>query len=69
MSGGQRDKSAPMFHVYLIKIGTHAVGIVSQAAEGYRFYAVTQAFSALEKRIFGSAEEARSAALALSTHL
>ena len=57
-----------MFHVYLIKIGTHAVGIVSQVADGYRFYAVTQAFSALEKQIFGSAEEPHSAALALSSH-
>lgn len=56
-----------MFHVYVIKIGAHAIGIVSLAAEGYRFYAVTQTFSALEKEIFGSAEEARSAALALSS--
>jgi hypothetical protein len=62
------DESAPLFHVYLIKIGAQAVGIVTQAAEGYRFYAVAQACSALETQIFGSAEEAHSAAHALLAH-
>jgi hypothetical protein len=55
-----------MFHVYLIKIDVDPVGVVARAPEGFRFYAIAHAFGELEHLLFDSAEDARSAALALS---
>ncbi|WP_442755736.1 hypothetical protein ACNHKD_03505 [Methylocystis sp. JAN1] len=55
-----------MFHVYLVKIGPSAVGVVADAPEGYRFYAIEQSFNELENLVFDSAEDARSAAALLS---
>jgi hypothetical protein len=56
-----------MFHVYLIKIDTDPVGIVADGPEGYRFYAIQRSFGELEGLVFNSAEDARSAALVLSS--
>ncbi|WP_457798202.1 hypothetical protein [Methylocystis sp. S23] len=58
-----------MFHVYLVKIGASHVGIVAHGPEGYRFYAIEQAFHELEDLVFDSAEDARSAAAILSDRL
>ena len=55
-----------MFHVYLIKIDADPVGVAAQGPEGFRFYAFSQTFWALEKLIFVSADDVRSAALVLS---
>jgi hypothetical protein len=55
-----------MFHVYLVKIGANAIGIVANAPGGYRFYAIKQSFNELETLVFDSAEDARSAAIILS---
>jgi hypothetical protein len=55
-----------MFHVYLVRIDADPVGVVARGPEGYRFYAIAQAFGELETLIFDSAEDARSAALILS---
>jgi len=58
-----------MFHVFLIKIGASAVGIVSNAPGGFRFYAIDQSFHALENLFFDSADDARSAAVTLADQL
>jgi hypothetical protein len=50
-----------MFHVFLVKIGARAIGIVADAPGGYRFYAIEQSFHDLERLVFDSAEDARSA--------
>ncbi|QGM97773.1 hypothetical protein [Methylocystis parvus] len=55
-----------MFHVFLVKIGASPVGIVANAAGGFRFYAIEQSFHELESLVFDSAEDARSAAVILS---
>jgi hypothetical protein len=55
-----------MFHVYLIKIETDPVGVAAQGPEGFRFYAISQAFGELEALLFDSADDVRSAALILS---
>jgi hypothetical protein len=54
-----------MFHVYLIKIDADPVGVAAQGPEGFRFYAISQAFGDLEQLIFDSADDVRSAALVL----
>jgi hypothetical protein len=54
-----------MYHAYIIEVGEEAVGLVARETSGYRFYAAKQSFRALEGQIFHSAENARSAALAL----
>lgn len=55
-----------MFHVFLVKIGSNAVGIIADAPGGYRFYAIEQAFHELERLIFDRAEDAKSAVVLLS---
>jgi hypothetical protein len=55
-----------MFHVYLIKIDADPVGVAARGPEGFRFYAISQAFGDLEQLIFDSAYDVRSAALILS---
>jgi hypothetical protein len=58
-----------MFHVYLIKIDSNAVGVAAQSPEGFRFYAISQRFGELEALVFDNAEAIRSAALLLSSRV
>jgi hypothetical protein len=58
-----------MFHVFLVKIGASAIGVIANASGGYRFYAIEQSFHELESLVFDSAEDARSAAVILSDRL
>jgi hypothetical protein len=55
-----------MFHVFLVKIGASAIGIIADAPSGFRFYAIEQSFLELERLVFDSAEDARSAAVLLA---
>jgi hypothetical protein len=53
------------FHAFLVEIGPHAVGVVTQEDDGFRFCAFKNKFRALEDRLFDDAESARTAALEL----
>lgn len=60
-----------MTHAYVIEIEDETVGLIVQRngdgekAQGYRFYAASPRFRAIEGRIFGGPEKARKAAAAL----
>jgi hypothetical protein len=48
---------------FIIEIRSQAAGIVVRNAEGYRFFAASHRFNAMEGQLFRSADEAERAAL------
>ncbi len=54
-----------MSHAYLIEIEQDTVGLIIREAEGYRFYATRRSFCALQRYLFGTADEARDAIVAV----
>jgi hypothetical protein len=55
-----------MSDTYIIEVGSKAAGIVVRNPEGYRFFAATHRFNALEGRLFHNAREAERAAVRLA---
>ena len=55
-----------MSHSYIIEVGPHTAGIVVRNPEGYRFFAATHRFNALEGQLFRNAREAERAAVRLA---
>jgi hypothetical protein len=55
-----------MSDTYIIEVGSKAAGIVVRNPEGYRFFAATHRFNALEGRLFRNAREAERAAFRLA---
>jgi hypothetical protein len=51
---------------FIIEISSQAAGIVVRSDEGYRFFAASHRFNALEGRLFRSANEAERAALRIA---
>jgi hypothetical protein len=47
---------------YIIEIGSQAAGIVVRDPDGYRFFAATHRFNAMEGQLFRNAREAERAA-------
>jgi hypothetical protein len=50
---------------FIIEINSQAVGIVVRNDDGYRFFAASHRFNALEGQLFRSANDAERAALRL----
>ena len=55
-----------MSDTYIIEIRSQAAGIVVRNPEGYRFFAASHRFNALEGRLFRNAREAERAATRLA---
>jgi hypothetical protein len=55
-----------MSDTYIIEVGSQAAGIVVRNPGGYRFFAATRRFNALEGRLFRNAREAERAARRLA---
>ena len=55
-----------MSDTYIIEVGSKAAGIVVRNPEGYRFFAATHRFNALEGRLFRNAREAERADVRLA---
>ncbi len=53
------------FYVHPIEIDQSLIGFVTQSGDGYRFFALNNAFASLEDNCFGAADDACNAALAL----
>jgi hypothetical protein len=51
-----------MSDTYIIEVSSQAAGIVVRDRGGFRFFAATQRFNALEGQVFRSAREAERAA-------
>jgi hypothetical protein len=51
---------------YIIEVGSKTAGIVVRNPEGYRFFAATHRFNALEGRLFRNARDAERAAIRLA---
>ena len=51
---------------YIIEVGSKTAGIVVRNPEGYRFFAATHRFNALEGQLFCNAREAERAAVRLA---
>jgi hypothetical protein len=54
-----------MSDTYIIEIRSQAAGIVVRNPDGYRFFAASHRFNALEGRLFRNAREAERAATRL----
>ena len=54
-----------MSDTYIIEISSQAAGIVVRNPDGYRFFAASHRFNALEGRLFRNAREAGRAATRL----
>jgi hypothetical protein len=54
-----------MSDTYIIEVGPKAAGIVVRDPDGYRFFAASHRFNALEGRLFRNAREAERAATRL----
>ena len=52
-----------MSDTYIIEVASQAAGIVVRDPDGYRFFAASHRFNALEGQLFRSANEAERAAL------
>jgi hypothetical protein len=50
---------------FIIEIGSQAAGIVVRDADGYRFFAASHRFNAMEGQLFRSVDEAERAAFRL----
>jgi len=55
-----------MSDTFIIEISSQAAGIVVRNADGYRFFAASHRFNAMEGQLFRSANEAERAALRLA---
>jgi len=55
-----------MSDTYIIEVGSKAAGIVVRDPDGYRFFAATHRFNALEGQLFRNAREAERAAIRLA---
>jgi hypothetical protein len=55
-----------MSDTYIIEIGSKAAGIVVRYLDGYRFFAASHRFNALEGQLFRNAREAERAAIRLA---
>jgi hypothetical protein len=55
-----------MSDTYIIEVGSETAGIVVRNPEGYRFFAATHRFNALEGQLFRNAREAERAARRLA---
>ena len=55
-----------MSDTYIIEVGSQAAGIVVRDPGGYRFFAATHRFNALEGQLFRNAREAERAAIRLA---
>jgi hypothetical protein len=53
------------FYVHPVEIHQSLIGFVTQSGDGYRFFALNNAFASLEDSCFGAADDACNAALAL----
>jgi hypothetical protein len=51
---------------YIIEVSSQAAGIVVRNPDGYRFFAATHRFNALEGQFFRNAREAERAAIRLA---
>jgi len=51
---------------FIIEIQSQAVGIVVRNPDGYRFFAASPRFNAMEGQLFRSADEAERAALRIA---
>jgi hypothetical protein len=56
-----------MSDTYIIEVSSQAAGIVVRDRGGYRFFAATHRFNALEGELFRNAREAERAAKRLAT--
>ena len=56
-----------MSDTYIIEVSSQAAGIVVRDRGGYRFFAASHRFNALEGQVFRNAREAERAALRLVT--
>jgi hypothetical protein len=54
-----------MSDAYIIEIGSQAAGIVVRTEDGYRFFAATHRFNALEGQLFSNPRLAERAAIRL----
>ena len=55
-----------MSDTYIIEVGSQAAGSVVRDPKGYRFFAASHCFNALEGRLFRNAREAERAARLLA---
>ena len=55
-----------MSDTFIIEVSSKAAGIVVRGPEGYRFFAATHLFNALEGQLFRNAREAEQAASRLA---
>ena len=55
-----------MSDTYIIEVASQAAGIVVRNPDGYRFFAASHRFNALEGRLFRNAREAERAARRLA---
>ena len=55
-----------MSDTYIIEVGSKAAGIVVRDPDGYRFFAASHRFNALEGQLFRNAREAEHAAIRLA---
>ncbi len=55
-----------MSDTYIIEVGSKAAGIVVRDPDGYRFFAASHRFNALEGQVFRNAREAERAAIRLA---
>ncbi len=51
---------------FIIEISSQAAGIVVRSAEGYRFFAASHRFNAMEGQLYRSANDAERAALLIA---
>jgi hypothetical protein len=51
---------------FIIEISSQAAGIVVRSADGYRFFAASHRFNAMEGQLFRSANDAERAALLIA---
>jgi hypothetical protein len=55
-----------MSDTYIIEVNSQTVGIVVRNPEGYRFFAATHRFNAMEGQLYRNAREAEQAAFRLA---
>ena len=56
-----------MSDTYIIEVSSKVAGIVVRNPDGYRFFAATHRFNALEGQLFRNAREAERAAIHLAS--
>ena len=61
-----KGAESEMSDSYIIEVSSQAVGIVVRNPDGYRFFAASNRFNALEGQLFRNAREAERAAVRLA---